>query len=77
MPVKKKRPDEQPGRQPALPSSGIAGGRKPWKKKTPVEVFLGQEEKLRQEVEQAEAELEQKRQQLKRFEQARKIFEGS
>ena len=77
MPMKKKRPDERPGQQTATPFSGLAGGRKPWKKKTPVEVFLDQEVKLRQQVEQAEAELQQKREQLKKFEQARKILEAS
>jgi hypothetical protein len=76
MPAKK-RPGEKPGQQSSTSSSGIAGGRKPWKKKTPVEVFFGQEEKLRQQVEEAEADLQQKREQLKKFEQARKIFEAS
>lgn len=51
--------------------------RKPWKKKTPVEVVLDQEKKLRQEIAEAEKELQQKRSQLQKFEQARKIFEGS
>ena len=51
--------------------------RKPWKKKTPVEVVLDQEKKLRQEIAEAEKNLQQKRIQLQKFEQARKIFEGS
>ena len=51
--------------------------RKPWKKKTPVEVVLDQEKKLRQEIAETEKELQQKRSQLQKFEQARKIFEGS
>ncbi|HEX3683162.1 MAG TPA: hypothetical protein VHU83_11545 [Bryobacteraceae bacterium] len=51
--------------------------RKPWKKKTPVEVVLEQEKKLRQEIAETERELQQKRSQLAKFEQARKIFEGS
>jgi hypothetical protein len=40
-------------------------------------VFLDQEQKLRQEVEQVEKELEQKRVQLRKFQEARKIFEAS
>ena len=51
--------------------------RKPWKKKTPVEVVLDQEKKLRQEIADTEKDLHQKRSQLQKFEQARKIFEGS
>lgn len=54
-----------------------AEGRKPWKKKTPVEVVLAQEEKLREEIAEAEEELKAKRLQLKKFEEARKIFEAS
>lgn len=51
--------------------------RKPWKKKTPVEVVLEQAEKLKQEIAETEAELAQKRKQLQKFEEARKIFEAS
>ena len=50
--------------------------RRSWKKKTPEEVFLAQEEKLREEVNTIEEDLARKRQQLKKFEQARKIFEA-
>ena len=65
------------------PSSGktatstTASERKPWRKKTPVEVVLEQERKLRQEIAEGEKELQQKRSQLQKFEQARKIFEAS
>ena len=52
-------------------------GRKPWKKKTPVEVVLEQAEKLKAEIAQGEEELKAKRKQLEKFEQARKLFEGS
>jgi len=53
-----------------------AAGRKPWKKKTPVEVILSQGEKLRQEIAEAEHELEQKRKQLQKFDEAKKLFES-
>lgn len=72
----RKGPDSLSGVSPA-PSSGRAPGRKGWKKKTPFEVFLEQEEKLRREVEQVEQELQEKRKQLEKFNQARKIFESS
>lgn len=46
-----------------------------WRKKTPVEIFLDQEEKLRQSVTTKEEELAEAKRQLQKFEQARKIFE--
>ena len=64
---------------PVNPPTGAAPARpqerKPWKKKTPVEVVLEQAEKLRQEITEAEEDLKQKRKQLQKFEEARKIFE--
>jgi hypothetical protein len=51
--------------------------RKPWKKKTPVEVVLEQADKLKAEIAEGEEELKQKRKQLQKFEEARKIFEAS
>jgi hypothetical protein len=51
--------------------------RKPWKKKTPVEVVLEQADKLRHEIAEAEEDLKQKRKQLQKFEEARKIFEAN
>ena len=57
-------------------SAGHSPARRSWKKKTPEEVFLAQEEKLREEVTVIEEDLARKRQQLKKFEQARKIFEA-
>ena len=52
-------------------------GRKPWKKKTPIEIVLDQAKKLREEIAVAEEDLKQKRKQLEKFEQACKIFETS
>ena len=51
------------------------GVRKPWKKKTAVEVVFEQTEKIRAEIKQKEDELKTLRKQLEQFEQARKIFE--
>ena len=50
--------------------------RKPWRKKTPVEVVLEQADKLRAEIAEAEEELKAKRRQLEKFEQAKKLFEA-
>ena len=69
MPVGKHEPKAAP--QPK------AEGRKPWKKKSPVEVVLEQAEKLKAEIAETEEELKAKRKQLQKFEEARKIFEAS
>ena len=69
MPVPK-TPDPKPA--PAQKPEG----RKPWKKKTPVEVVLEQADKLKAEIAELEEELKAKRRQLEKFEQARKLFEG-
>jgi hypothetical protein len=58
---------------PAAPPS--AKERKPWKKKSPVEVVLEQAEKLKSEIAETEEELKAKRKQLQKFEEAKKIFE--
>ena len=54
---------------------GGALQRKPWKKKTPVEVVFEQTEKLRQDIVRLENELKDKKKQLTKFEEARRIFE--
>jgi len=58
------------------PTSGGKPERKPWKKKTPVEVVLEQADKLKAEIAETEEELKAKRKQLQKFEEARKLFEG-
>jgi hypothetical protein len=58
------------------PTSGSKPERKPWKKKTPVEVVLEQADKLKAEIAETEEELKTKRKQLQKFEEARKLFEG-
>ncbi len=50
--------------------------RKPWKKKTPIKVFLEQADKLRQHIAETESELKESRRQLQKMEEARKIFEA-
>ena len=58
-------------------ASASAGTRKPWKKKTPVEVVLEQAARLREQIAEREDELKDMRRQLQKFEEARKIFESS
>jgi histidinol-phosphate/aromatic aminotransferase/cobyric acid decarboxylase-like protein len=50
--------------------------RKPWKKKTPVEIVLEQATKLKEEITEMEEDLKAKRRQLQKFEEARKLFEA-
>jgi hypothetical protein len=51
--------------------------RKPWVKKTPVQVVLEQADKLKAEIAEAEEVLKTKRRQLEKFEQVRKVLEGA
>lgn len=73
MPVPK-APDQKPGKP--SPEITPVNERKPWKKKTPVEVVLEQANKLKEEIAAGEEALKAKRRQLEKFEQARKLFEG-
>ena len=47
------------------PATGSKPDRKPWKKKTPVEVVLEQADKLKAEIAETEEELKAKRKQLR------------
>ena len=69
-----KQTEPQPGKAGQPPAKS---GRKPWKKKTPVEVILDQAEKLKAEIAETEEDLKQKRKQLEKFEQAKKLFEST
>lgn len=51
--------------------------RKPWKKKSPVDVVLDQIDRLRDGLSQKEEELKQAKRQLQKLEEVRKILEGS
>ena len=52
-------------------------GRKPWKKKTPVEVVLGQIDRLREDAAKKEEEYKAAKRQLEKLEAARKVLEGT
>jgi predicted patatin/cPLA2 family phospholipase len=51
--------------------------RKPWKKKTPVEVVLDQINRLRDDVLAREEELKQAKRQLQKLEEAKKVLEAT
>ena len=71
-----KTPEAHSGKT-SPPITSSSSDRKPWKKKTPVEVFLDQAEKLKKEITEAEADLATKRRQLQKFEEAKKLFEST
>ncbi len=52
-------------------------GRKPWKKKTPVEIMLDQIDKIRENVNEKEEELKHAKRQLQKLEEARKVLEST
>lgn len=58
----------------ATSASTGESGRKPWKKKSPVEVFVSQIDRLREEVQKKEEELKQAKRQLQKLEEARKVL---
>ena len=68
-------PQKTPGAAPAKPPAKRQEERKPWKKKTPVEVVFEQADKLKGEIAEMEEDLKAKRKQLQKFEEAKKIFE--
>ena len=65
---------EQDASQVAL---GETEKRKPWVKKSPVEVVLSQINRLHEGVAQKEEELKQTKRQLQKLEEVRKILESS
>ncbi len=65
---------KQPLADPKAPPK--SEGRKPWRKRTPVEVVLDQADKLKVEIAETEELLKAKRKQLQQFEEVRKIFEA-
>ena len=71
-----KAKDATPTKAATTGASTQQGSRKPWKKKTPVQILLDQVDKLREEIQQDEESLKQKKEQLQKFEEASKLFES-
>ena len=74
MTIAKKK--DQATSQTTTPATSTSDrSRKPWKKKTPVQILLDQVDKLREEIKQDEEDLNQKKEQLQKFEEAAKLFQ--
>jgi len=63
--------DQAQGKLPAQ------SGRKPWKKRTPIEVVLDQIDRVRDDVAKREEELKRARRELQKLEEARKLLEST
>ena len=61
----------------ATPAATNATGRKPWKKKTPVEVVLDQINRIKDDVATKEEEFKAAKRQLEKLEAARKVLEAT
>jgi hypothetical protein len=75
----KKTADHAPVRSSTETTAATApeATRKPWKKKTPVEVVLDQINRLRDDVLAKEEELKQAKRQLQKLEEAKKVLEAT
>jgi hypothetical protein len=51
--------------------------RRPWKKRSPVEVVIDQIDKLRDDVTRREEELKQSKKQLQKLDEVRKVLEST
>jgi uncharacterized membrane protein YjjP (DUF1212 family) len=74
-----KRADQVPARS-STASTAVTttqATRKPWKKKTPVEVVLDQINRLHDDVLAKEEELKQAKRQLQKLEEAKKVLEAT
>lgn len=60
----------------AVPTTAPSNGRKPWVKKTPVEIVLEQIGKQEEKVAEMRKELAQEERELAKLQQARKVLEA-
>ncbi len=72
-----KEPTTPTPRPPVTAAQSRITARKPWKKKTPVDVVLDQIDRLREDVADKEEELKLAKRQLQKLEEARKVLEAS
>jgi hypothetical protein len=72
-----KQSDRGSSRPSTATDSATRTARKPWKKKTPVEVVLDQINRLRDDVLAKEEELKQAKRQLQKLEEAKKVLEAT
>ncbi|MGE0406364.1 MAG: hypothetical protein AB7O65_08695 [Candidatus Korobacteraceae bacterium] len=73
------KPTEPGSARPTSSSKATQGSgqRKPWRKKTPVQVVLEQIDRLREEVNEQEQVLNESKRQLEKLEKVRIAFEES
>lgn len=71
------RPASTPAPTAESATQSEPSGRKPWKKKSPVEIFRSQVDRLREDVQAKEAELNQAKKQLQKLEEAIKLLESA
>jgi len=63
-------------KQPDPAQAKLPTGRKPWRKKTPIEFVLAQIERARENVAQQEEDLKAARRELQKLEEAKKVLES-
>ena len=75
----KKAADQAPARSSTATNAvtPTQATRKPWKKKTPVEVVLDQINRLHDDIVAKEEELKQAKRQLQKLEEAKKVLEAT
>jgi hypothetical protein len=66
-----------PSEPPAQTTTGAKEGRKPWVKKTPVEVVLEQIGKQEEKVNDLRNDLKQEERELQKLQQAKKVLEAT
>jgi hypothetical protein len=71
--------EDKPQGKPQTPAAGATkeGGRKPWIKRTPVEVFLEQITKQENKVNDLREELKREERELQKLLQAKKVLEAT
>jgi predicted patatin/cPLA2 family phospholipase len=78
--MKAQKQTDQASSRPSTATTAVTTNqtaRKPWKKKTPVEVVLDQINRLRDDVLAKEEELKQAKRQLQKLEEAKKVLEAT
>jgi hypothetical protein len=76
----KSTPADQAPARPSTATTAVTTNtreRKPWKKKTPIDVVLDQINRLQEDVRTQEEELKQAKRQLQKLEEVRKVLEAT
>ena len=76
----KPKPADQAPARPSTATTAVTTStptRRPWKKKTPIDVVLDQINRLHEDVTAQEEELKQSKRQLQKLEEVRKVLEAT